>query len=167
MLNLQDERWNGLAGGHRIAFDPRPLLSELANSPTSAESWDALIANLYHQGDVGDASYASVPHLAGIGVREDVLPWQLLALVSFIELARTSVTNPPIPDWLESDYRKAIQALAIRSLAKIVRPNDPEQLRGMLSIISLWKGLRVYASVISDYSEEELQTLLPRALESW
>ena len=82
-------------------------------------------------------------------------------------MAGTTGNNPPVPDWLETDYRNAIEVLARRSLGKIGQAASTEQLRGVLCMIALWKGLRVYASIISDYSEEELESLLPKALPSW
>lgn len=160
MLSMEDDRWIGLAGGYRMPFDPRPLLTKLEISPCTTELWHELIGELYHQGDVGEASYAAVPYLVRIGLHEDVLPWQLLTLITYIELARTSGDNPRMPEWLERDYLEAIEELALRGMRKIGEATSAEQVQGILSVLSLWKGLRVYAAVLAKYTEDELNGLL-------
>jgi hypothetical protein len=66
MLGFEDERWAGLMGGHRMPFDPRSWLARIESNDNAAGAWDALWEELHHQGDVGDASYAAVPHIARI-----------------------------------------------------------------------------------------------------
>jgi hypothetical protein len=61
MLDLDDKRWEDLKGGYRIRFDPRPLLLKLESGTDSEVVWRELWGGLYHQGDVGEASYAAVP----------------------------------------------------------------------------------------------------------
>ncbi|HZD48578.1 MAG TPA: hypothetical protein VE178_07515, partial [Silvibacterium sp.] len=161
MLSMADDRWIGLQGGYRIPFDPRPLLEQLEASPGAAGVWSELIEELYHQGDVGEASYAAVPQIVRICLSKEVLPWELFALVAHIELARSARNNPRLPDWLEGAYTKAIDTLALRSLQTIREAATAEQLRGALSILSLWKGFSIYASVLIGYSEEELKEILP------
>ena len=46
------------------------------------------------RGDVGEASYAAVPHLLRIGLIAKEIPWQLFALVLNIDLARLDAKNP-------------------------------------------------------------------------
>jgi hypothetical protein len=66
MLALNDHRWTMMTGGYRTPLDPRPLLSKLESARDTAAVWAELWDELHHQGDVGDASYAAVPHLADI-----------------------------------------------------------------------------------------------------
>jgi hypothetical protein len=66
MLSLDDKRWQNLEGGYRTQFDPRPSLSKLDTSNDTTAAWRDLWEGLHHQGDVGEASYAAVPHLARI-----------------------------------------------------------------------------------------------------
>ena len=65
-MDFSDERWVGLHGGYRIPYDPRPSLAKLLENPVSFQHWSALWEDLYHQGDVGVASYAAVPTIAKI-----------------------------------------------------------------------------------------------------
>ena len=161
MLNWEDDRRGSLAGGYRMIFDPRPLIGRLEIAPDDAEIWVELIEELYHQGDVGEASYLAVPLLAQSDAITKALPWQLLTLVSFIELARTNPNNPSVPELFLCDYLAAIERLAGLSLKAIEKSESPEQLRGMLCILALHKGLRVYATTLIDYSEDELKDILP------
>jgi hypothetical protein len=66
MLSLDDKRWQDLEGSYRTRFDPRPLLSELEADKNAKAVWHDLWEELHHQGDVGVASYAAVPHLVRI-----------------------------------------------------------------------------------------------------
>jgi hypothetical protein len=152
----------GLEGGYGIPFDPSPLLAALQDAPHDGRLWDTLIEGLYHQGDVGEASCAAVSGLVKIGPTEEPPPWQLLVLVAMIELARSDPRNPPLPSWLEREYGEAIKSLALRSLRTIDEANTLEQLRGMLCVLALWKGLRTYSAALLEYSEEELKQLLPQ-----
>lgn len=65
-LDFGDERWPGLRGGYRIPYDPRSALCSLEQGKDVEAAWQELSTELYHQGDVGEASYAAVPHLVRI-----------------------------------------------------------------------------------------------------
>jgi len=60
MLSLTDPRWRTLKGGYRTLYDASGALSRLAQG---YDVWEELWDKLQHQGDVGEASYAAVPHL--------------------------------------------------------------------------------------------------------
>jgi hypothetical protein len=62
MLSLDDVRWNSLKADRRTRFDPRLLFLKLETASDLKTAWHELWDGLYHQGDVGEASYASVPH---------------------------------------------------------------------------------------------------------
>jgi len=66
MLDLNDKRWAEMKGGYRAPFDPRPLLAQIETGKKLDETWYELTGELFHQGDVGEASYAAVPHLVRI-----------------------------------------------------------------------------------------------------
>jgi hypothetical protein len=103
MLSLDDGRWNNMAGGYRMKCDPRPLLAELESAENKETAWHELWEELHHQGDVGEASYASVPHLVRIHRTSGVVDWNTYAIVAIIELARGKGNNPEVPTWLEQD----------------------------------------------------------------
>jgi hypothetical protein len=158
MLDMHDERWSGLMGCHRLPFDPRPLIRELEITPYSAEIWGELAKNLCCEGHVGEASYAAVPQLVRIssGGEGEALPWQLLALVAGIELARTEEDSPLIPEWLGSEYVNAMDALALKCLRGMREIKSSPLVRGALGVLALWKGFRIYAAAFLEYSEDEL-----------
>lgn len=86
-----------------------------------------------------------------------------LAVVATIDLARDRSGNPPIPAWLRADYASAIQRLAELALSELPRATDQESIRSMLSILALWKGVRTYARVLVELSEDEVVELSARA----
>jgi hypothetical protein len=159
MLSLDNKRWSDLKGGYRTQFDPRPLLTSLENKKDLKTTWDELWENLHHQGDVGEASYAAVPHLVRIYRLTGTLDWNTYAIVAIIELARGPGKNPPVPEWLEEDYSRAIQELAEIGAADIQQAKDLEGVRAILSILAISKGARIHAKFLLNYSEEELLEL--------
>ncbi len=160
-MRLDDERWVGLEGGYRVPFDPRPLLVHLRLAPEDAGLWGELIDGLYHQGDVGEASYAAVPVMVSFAVALETMPWQMLVLVASIEMARTDGKNPPVPDWLEEEYGDALATLAEECMRRLPDVEVVEEARGMLAILALWKGFPMFARAVLEYSEEELAEILP------
>jgi len=91
--------WDGLEGGYRIPYDPRPSLLELLEN-NQQQALEKLFENLYHQGDVGISSYAAVPFLIKVGA---------LDLAGAIEAARHSPQNPELPAWLEVEYENSLR----------------------------------------------------------
>jgi hypothetical protein len=166
MLSLDDKRWSDLKGGYRTQFDPRPLLSALENDKDTKEVWHELWEELHHQGDVGEASYASVPHLVRIYRLRGVVDWNTYAIVAIIELARGEGKNPPVPQWLEEGYSRAIHELAEIGAAEVLQAKDLEDIRAILSILAISKGARTHAKFLLEYSAEELLDLETRALQA-
>ena len=128
MLSLDDNRWNNLTGGYRMKCDPRPLLAGLESAENKETAWHELWEELHHQGDVGEASYASVPHLVRIHRANGTVDWNTYAMVAIIELARGKGNNPEVPTWLEEDYLRAIRELA--------------EIGAALGVVAVAKGLR-------------------------
>lgn len=156
MLNLDDGRWNDLEGGYRMKFDPRPLLHKLQTGENVGDTWHELWEELHHQGDVGEASYAAVPHLVRIHRQRNAPDWNTYAIVATIELARGQGNNPAVPDWLEEEYFHAIQELATSGVAQLPQADSLDDVRAILSILAISKGARIYGRLLLNYSEEEL-----------
>jgi hypothetical protein len=131
---------------------------------TSAGVWEELWTELHHQGDVGDASYAAVPHLVRIHRTHGRIDWNTYALVATIELARDSRSNPAMPEWLADGYGRALEELAGLALEQLKDAKDPESVRSMLAIIAIWKGVRTYGRVLAELSEDEVRELEEQAL---
>ena len=112
MLSLKDKRWPELLGGYRIPIDVRPLLSRLEIEQDTTSVWEELWNELHHQGDIGEASFAAVPHLVRIYRKRGIVDWNTFAIVAIIELARKEGKNPDVPKWLEDGYFSALRELA-------------------------------------------------------
>jgi hypothetical protein len=163
MLSLDDNRWNSMTGGYRMKCDPRPLLAQLENEQTREKAWHGLWEELHHQGDVGEASYASVPHLVRIHRASGIVDWNPYAIVAIIELVRGKGDNPEVPKWLEEDYLRAIRELAEIGAAAIWRTDEPDAVPSILGIIAIAKGLRTHGKFLVMYSEDELLEIESRA----
>jgi len=57
-LDFDDDRWRHLLGGYRVPYDPRNALRTLECGGNVEGTWRELSTELYHQGDVGEASYS-------------------------------------------------------------------------------------------------------------
>jgi hypothetical protein len=162
MLNIDEIPWAELTGGYRAPYDPRPVLNKL--EANLSDAWHELWEELYHQGDVGEASYATVPFLVD-GYQQLAPPkWNVFALVATIDLARDNPSNPSVPDWLLATYQESIYDLAQIGLIELRQPNDPDFVRGILSIVALWKGARTYARMLVEFSEAEIREFEEQAL---
>jgi hypothetical protein len=159
LLNLDDKRWTELMGGYRVPFDPRQLLRRLESGTDILGCWQELWQGLYHQGDVGEASYAAVPHMVRIYQNRGKIDWNTYAIVTSIELARNVGKNPDVPLWLRQGYEEAINRLAMTGLSELPHANKNEIVRSILAAIAIWKEARTYARIIIDYSEDELNEL--------
>ena len=164
MLSFDDSRWTQLKGGYRMPFDPRPALAQLEAGSDVDDAWRILWEELHHQGDVGEASYAAVPHLVRIHQQRGVVDWNTYGIVAIIELARDDAGNPPMPKWLEEDYSQALRSLAAIGTTEILRTNDVEIVQAILGVIALTKGLRTHAKFLINYSEEEMLEFESKAL---
>jgi hypothetical protein len=156
MFSLDDERWSHLMGGYKTPFDPRPALAKLESQRDTTTAWEELWEELHHQGDVGAASYSAVPELVRIHRRRGAAGWNTYAMTAIIELARTERGNPEVPDWLREDYFRSIQELAEMGAKEILRADDSEAIRAILSVIAIAKGLRTHGKFLVEYSEDEL-----------
>lgn len=164
MISLEDARWSSLTGGYRMPFDPRPLLKRLETEGNTPEVWQQLWEELHHQGDVGEASFAAVPFLLEGYRRRGVLDWNTYAIVAIIELARTNGNNPDVPQWIKSDYFRAIRELAEIGATEILRAETPEDVRAILSILAMEKGLRLHGELLMKYGEDELREIVSDCL---
>jgi hypothetical protein len=163
MLSLDDNRWNDLTGGYRMKCDPRSLLAELQTEQNKERAWRGLWEELHHQGDVGEASYASVPHLVRIHRTNGTVDWNTYAIVAIIELARGKGNNPEVPTWLEEDYHSAIRELAEIGAAEVWRTDESDTVGAILSVIAIAKGLRTHGRFLVKYSEDEMMDIEARA----
>ena len=164
---LTDPKWEGLEGGYRIPYDPRPVLSKLASGIQVDQAWDELWNELHHQGDVGEASFAAVTALIDLyssGRQPDA---NLFSLSVTIEIERHRKGNPPLPDWLREDYVAAWRKLAELALAKLREDDvDPDALQSALAVLAIARGGLKLGAMINHVDSSELDEILEQYL-SW
>lgn len=145
-----------MTGGYRTLLDLRPLLLRLEAGQDTPAVWLELWDELHHQGDVGEASFAAVPHLVRIYRNRRALDWNTYAIVAIIELVRNQGKNPDVPKWMEQEYFSAIRELAEIGAAEVLQSGEPETARAILSIIAIATGLRKFGKYLINCSEDEL-----------
>ena len=84
------------------------------------------------------------------------MDWNTYAIVAIIERARAGRQNPEPPQWLKEDYFRAIEEVSEIGAAEILRTNEPEAVRAILSVIAIAKGLRAHGRFLIERSEKEL-----------
>jgi hypothetical protein len=151
---MDDERWQNLEGGYRVPYDPRPALARLQSGDGSA--WEELWTELHHQGDVGVASYASVPQLVHIHRDRDVPEWQTYALIGTIETCRRQRKNPSLPEWLTAEYQAAWDAIVPLACRDLPRATDETTVRAIIGAVAIAKGLRPLGDLILNFTGDEL-----------
>jgi hypothetical protein len=162
MISLEDSRWSSMTGGYKMPFDPRPLLKKLETGSDTTEVWHELWNELHHQGDVGEASFAAVPFLVRGYRKRGVFDWNTYAIVAIIELARKEGNNPDVPDWIEDEYFQAIRELAEIGVTEVLQAETTEDVRAILSIIAVAKGLRIHGELLLNYAEDELREIVSK-----
>jgi len=160
MISLDDKRWAGLKGGYKLPFDPRPVLRQLETGGNPHGCWDTLWNELHHQGDVGEASYAAVPHLIRIAAGRSFVDWNFYALVGTIEIERHRKTNPPVPGWLLESYRQAWRELLHLAIRDLPRAGDAVTVTAVLGALALAKGQLKLGTFILHSDASEVDELL-------
>ena len=140
MLPLDDPKWQSYKGGYRAVYDASKSLRLLLADGGSPELWTELWNELHHQGDVDEASYASVLWLVDFVRRAAKLDWNPLALIAVIELERPK--NPAVPAELSEAYFDAIRALPAVLGTHSDQIWDELVLQGATACIALARGQR-------------------------
>lgn len=157
MLPLTDPRWKALKGGYKVPYDASAPLARLE---AGDDVWEELWQELHHQGDVGEASYASVPHLVRICAVLPSRDWNVYALVSTIEVERHRKSNPPLPEWVRTEYESALRDLLALGLKDLGRVEDALTIRSILGAVALAKGALKLGAWIAFADESEIEEML-------
>jgi hypothetical protein len=160
MLRLDDPRWTTLRGGYRVSYDPRGALAALEQGSEVNSAWQELWNELHHQGDVGEASYAAIPHLVRIHRKRGVLDPNTYALTATIEDVRRNPGNPAIPSWLLDDYDSALHQLVELGLNDFRHAKEPELVSGILAILAMTKGQLLLSRFAVSYTDDERRKIL-------
>ena len=159
VLELSDEEWRALRGGYGVAFDPRPALRVVRDGGDAAAAWTELWEELYHQGDLGEASYAALIELSLVSNSErDRL--QIYSLATCIESERYRLTNPPVPDAWKLEHEKACERLVASALLDLSDTRDPRLVRSALAFVALRRGAVELGAFLGWLDESELSALL-------
>jgi hypothetical protein len=159
MMSLDDPRWGDLKGGYKIPYDASGPLRRLE---AGADVWDELWQELHHQGDVGEASYAALPHLVRIARTLRYRDWNFYGLVSTIEVERHRKSNPPLPAWLAEDYAAAFRHVLDLAFDDLRRSEDPATVRSILGAVALAKGDLMLGALISRSDDSEIAEMLEK-----
>ena len=76
--------------------------------------------------------------------------------MAVIELARKENKNPDVPGWLKEGYFNAIRELAKMGAADILQAKSPDDIRAILSVLAIERGLRTHGRFLVNYSEDEM-----------
>ena len=159
-MNLDDPQWSRLLGGYRIPYDPRKALLALERADEADSAWEELWTELFHQGDVGEASYAAVPHLVRIHAARGVADWNTYALVATIEIARRMGHNPELPASLSDAYQAAWHELVTLGLRDLETAEDPALVTSILGVIAIGKGQFSLGQLAIEFDESERREMI-------
>jgi hypothetical protein len=159
MIPLSDTRWKTFEGGYRIPYNVSVPLAKLELTNDSkeidlifAELWE----ELYHQGDVGMASYLSTPHILRIAIEKMLINFNVFALVASIEIARGK-NNPQLAmeyeNWYLTALRNDIPALVAIALTQ---PWDMTLSSAIFSALAVSKGHVELADATSKMEDLEI-----------
>jgi hypothetical protein len=119
-------------------------------------AWEVLWGELHHQGDVGEASYAAVPHLVGLAAAAPKRDWNVYALVATIEIERHRQNNPPLPSYLTESYTTGFQQLAELALSELKTAKDRYVVRSALSVVALARGEAKLGALLGHLDDSEI-----------
>ncbi len=157
MLPLFDKKRATLTGGYRMPYDASAALSKLEQGQ---DVWPELWNELHHQGDVGEASYAAVPHLLRIAAEAPQRSWNFYALVCAIEVERHKRSNPPVPTWLADDYFAAMRGMQSLGLSDLPRRDDSLTVQAILAPLALCRRQTKLGALLSSLDQSELDELV-------
>jgi len=167
MILLSDQRWKDFDGGYRDKYDASVPLSLLEDEVGGLDFiWSELWENLHHQGDVGIASYAAIPHIARIIQGRGIFNFNPFALAVTIELARGRGQNPELPDWLREEYNQALWDMAEYGCDNLSKGWDAGILKSVLALVAIIKGSRDLGELIIEVDAGYEKDLLDKFFES-
>lgn len=162
-MDLNSAIWSSLEGGYKQPYDASVPLRKLEVAITTAEVavvYEELWNELHHQGDVGVASYAAVPHLVRIARAKKLYDWNLLGLCCTIEQQRHQEGNPALPVEYTSEYMAALSNLRQFVLENFKGDMNDELMRTALSALATCSGRITLGKAILEMSDDVLEEFL-------
>lgn len=163
-MDLDNSIWATFQGGYKILYDASRPLKKLRDatrhdeySVIFTELWD----NLHHQGDVGTASYLTIPQLVSICINKKSLDWNFIGLCVLIENCRLEGHNPELPIEYQDLYFEALSQLERYLLLNFKSITDQTALRLALALFATVNGQPNLGRAIEMLDED----ILPEFLE--
>jgi hypothetical protein len=138
-------------------FDPTPMI-EAWRLGDDGQAANILWERLYHQGDVGTASYAATPALVRLMGELAEPDWNGYALIASIEEGRLS-GGPPIPVELEDSYADAWLRIFPLALEQLAKAADDLLVRSLFAVTALAKNQRSLAALALCTEDEQREML--------
>ena len=164
LLPLDDPQYEKYYGGYKTPYNVAPKLKELSEKGASSEFWDEIWQELYHQDDVGEASYAAIPYLVEYQSSVNDLDEDLVNFVVSVELASHEPTNPSIPQELEFEYAKAIRKLPYVGMEKLRRGCSKEAVMLIAAATAVSVGemdlAKAYLEMTPEHAKEFIENML-------
>ena len=162
-MDLDNKIWQTLDGGYKIPFDASIPLKKLQSTTDQkiiadifADLWD----NLHHQGDIGLASYLTLPQLVTICIDKKSFDWNFVGLCIVIEHCRQTDHNPKLPDEFKSEYFDALKTLEQYLLTNFKSIKDPTTLRLTLALLATVNGQVELGKAIENLDEDMVKDFL-------
>lgn len=170
MISLDDKIWKDLTSGYKILYDVSPVLKrlEITNDPsTEDEIWKELWEELHHQGDIGTASYLTIPHLIRIAKAKRKIDFNIFGLFSTIEIQRHVEGNPEIPSEFRNDYLNSFKEIV--ELAQLIENDnwDNTLTSCVLSAIAVSKGQIKLGKILLDLEDSDMIDSFEEFLENY
>lgn len=152
MIRLSDNLWNDFIYGDNPACVSVECLKRLYQNADDDEAWQELWDELHHQGDIGQESYAAVPHILEIESRAKHFNWNGFALIATIEQDRPE-NAAPRAGAIANGYQKAWDDL-LKVIANHPQKDwDSNLTRSILSCIAYSRGQRTIARAVMEINE--------------
>lgn len=159
MLSLDDPRWKAYIGAYQVPYDAAGAIRRLLHGPDQKSALDQLENELCHQGDLGSASYASLPWIVEYIRRCPELDARAVGLVLTIEFGRP-FNRDQLPEELRDGYDNALRQLPEVVLSKRRGRWDDRQVQVAASVLALGQGNLWFAHTYYELDRAELDHLI-------
>jgi len=160
MLTLDDLNARKLLGGYRVPCDVVAILENVLAKPYDRAAWDSFWQELYHQGDIGEASLSAIPFLAKKLIESSYDGADLWAYVGSIQIAKGQQGNPDIPEWLSEDYLLAMKQLINYAHLRIPITKNTETLRYMFGFLLWMKDEKTFGQALIELTPDVIEEAL-------
>lgn len=157
---MEDE-WETLLGGYKVPYDPRDAILRLESVPMDESAWGELFENLHHQGDLGEASYASIPMLVDV-FQDKPRNWRFYCLISLVESERCRGTNPSVPVWLYDTYTNAIKIAKELALIDLETSTDRELIQCAMAVVAFAADSWPLGALLLNADKDETELMLKK-----